>query len=258
MKVVLLAGGLGTRMREETEFRPKPMVEIGNEPLLWHLMRIFALHGYSDFLICAGYRAEIIGDYFNGDRWRRKAQELVKKRPSVGVSETDWTVSVIDTGNDTPTGGRLKAVEALIDGDRFMCTYGDGLAPVDISRLVDAHNRRGKRASVTLTRPSSRFGIADLDDDGLVRGFKEKPVLDELVSIGFFVFEREVLASLAGDSVLEGSPLSALAAEGQLSGFIHDAYWQPIDTYRELLAAKKLWENGEAPWSATGSIIPDR
>lgn len=248
MKVVLLAGGLGTRMREETEFRPKPMVEIGGEPLLWHIMKNFAAYGISEFVVCAGYKGELIDNYFAPQNWIQKSEQLCKSFPT-GVAEPDWSVTVLDTGLETPTGGRLKAAGELVADDRFICTYGDGLAPVDISRLSAQHEQAGVLSTVTLARPSSRFGIAEVDASGLVRSFREKPQLDELVSIGFFVFEPQVLSLLDEDSVLEEQPVSYLASSRNLSSFIHQGFWQPIDTYRELLQMQKLWDSGSPPWS---------
>lgn len=248
MKVVLLAGGLGTRMREETEFRPKPMVEIGGEPLLWHIMRNFARHGISEFLISSGYKSELIENYFGPENWKEKSSWLARRYPFDGIPEPDWSVEVINTGLETPTGGRLKKMENVLVGGTFICTYGDGIAPVDISRLLATHQAGGTLATVTLARPTSRFGIAEVDGKGFVSGFREKPVLDELVSIGFFVFEPIFLMSLEEQSVLEGEPLEGLASLHQLNSHLHDGFWQPIDTYRELLAMQKLWENKSAPW----------
>jgi glucose-1-phosphate cytidylyltransferase len=248
MKVVLLAGGLGTRMREETEFRPKPMVEIGGEPLLWHIMKIFAHHGHADFIISSGYKSEMIEDYFAPENWKRKASHLSTRFPTSGKPEEEWSITVVNTGLETPTGGRLKKILRILQGERFLVTYGDGIAPVNISQLVKEHEEGGSLASVTLARPTSRFGIAHLTEAGLVSGFREKPILDELVSIGFFIFEPSVLDIIDEESALEEEPLQNLAATGQLRGYIHDGFWQPIDTYRELLAMQKLWTTNTAPW----------
>lgn len=248
MEIVLLAGGLGTRMREETEFRPKPMVEIGGEPLLWHIMRNFARYGETDFIISSGYKSELIEDYFSPENWQEKAKQLSTLYPAPGKPEDEWTVRVINTGIETPTGGRLKGLHDIIKSERFLVTYGDGIAPVNISELLKTHEVGGLQATVTLARPTSRFGIAQLSDEGLVTGFREKPVLDELVSIGFFVFERSVLDFLDDTEALEEKPLAHLAASNQLRGYIHNGFWQPIDTYRELLAMQKLWAENAAPW----------
>ncbi len=235
MKVVILAGGLGTRMREETEFRPKPMVEIGGKPLLWHIMRRYADYGHTDFIVCAGYKREIIEEYF-------AAGNLV------GPSESKWGIEVVDTGLETPTGGRLSKIQHLLDEETFFCTYGDGLAPVDMSTLLNFHTARGATATVTLAHPTTRFGIAKLDSDGFVFGFEEKPVLADLVSIGFFVFEPSIFDLLNKDSVLESETLHSLAVSNRLTGFVHHGFWQPLDTYRELKEMQALWDSGQAPW----------
>jgi len=248
MKIVLLAGGLGTRMREETEFRPKPMVEIGGEPLLWHIMRNFAHHGQTDFIISSGYKSELIEEYFAADNWEKKAAHLSNLYPAPGRPEEEWSIRVVNTGLETPTGGRLKKLQEILQDEQFLVTYGDGIAPVNISQLLTTHNAGGTLGTVTLARPTSRFGIAQLDEGGLVTGFREKPILDELVSIGFFIFKPSVLDMLETTSTLEEEPLASLAATGQLRGYIHDGFWQPIDTYRELLAMQKLWMKNTAPW----------
>jgi glucose-1-phosphate cytidylyltransferase len=250
MKVVLLAGGLGTRMREETEFRPKPMVEIGGEPLLWHIMRNFARHDVSDFVISSGYKSELIERYFAPENWAEKARHLSCLYPPAGTREDEWAVRVVNTGLDTPTGGRLKKLQEVLEEEAFICTYGDGIAPVNISQLLASHAAGGTIATVTLAHPTSRFGIAQVDDSGLVKGFREKPVLDELVSIGFFVFEPSVFEFLDQESTLEEEPLERLASTRQLRGYKHEGFWQPIDTYRELLAMQKLWDNDSAPWNS--------
>jgi len=243
MKVVLLAGGLGTRMREETEFRPKPMVEIGGIPIIVHIMRSFALHGFTEFVICAGYKKELMENYFSSGNWN---EEVERKFPLWGAES--WKVEVSDTGAETPTGERLWRVRDQLDGGSFLCAYGDGLAPVHIADLIKFHTQKGACAAVTLAHPSSRFGIAELNGAGLVTGFREKPILDELVSIGFFVFSPEIFSYIERDSVLETAPLSLLAEQGQLSGFVHQGFWHPIDTYRELLIMQRHWESGSPPW----------
>lgn len=247
VKVVILAGGLGTRMREETEFRPKPMVLIGGEPLIWHIMRIFAAQGFREFLICAGYKGEQIHDYFSRQNWPTRSKELESRFPSRGIPESEWIVEVIDTGLHTPTGGRLKAIAQRLKG-RFFCTYGDSLAPVKLNQLLAQHEKLGVSASVTLAYPRSRFGIAQLDQNGLVISFREKPILRDQVSIGFFVFEPTVLQLLQENSILENEPLTQLAASRQLGGYSHHGYWQPLDTYREYEEFTNLWKSGEAPW----------
>ena len=234
MKVVLLAGGLGTRMREETEFRPKPMVEIGGIPVLKHIMTNYANHGFTDFIVCGGYKRQMIEAYFSS-----------ANPPAV---PSHWKVSVIDTGEESSTGERLQQVRHLLGEKPFLCTYGDGIAPVDITRLVKFHISQGTDATVTLAHPTSRFGIAELSKAGFVSQFREKPLMDELVSIGFFVFEPAVWSELTESAALEAGPLDRLAAETRLAGFVHNGFWQPLDTYRELLALQALWDSGTAPW----------
>ena len=252
MKVVLLAGGLGTRMREETEYKPKPMVEVGGKPVLWHLMKLFATHQLTEFVVCTGYRGDVIKDYFlNYDARMNDFTAHLGKSSHIEVhgqhSEADWKVTVADTGATTMTGGRVKRVSKYIDG-RFIVTYGDGLADVDLKALVAFHESHGKMATVTTVRPMSRFGVKDLDQKGQVQQFREKPQTDDYVNAGFFVFEPEVLNYLDEECVLEQAPLERLAAEGQLMAFRHEGFWQPMDTYREFTMLNEMWDSGDAPW----------
>ncbi len=254
MKAVLLAGGLGTRMREETEFRPKPMVEIGGKPILWHLMKYFSAFGITDFVICAGYKGEQIKEYFlNYDAHNKdftitlgKSSDLVFHDDHL---ESDWRVTVADTGQDTMTAGRVERIERYVGDERFMVTYGDGLADLDLPKLLTFHEEHGRKASITTVRPLSRFGLVDVDDE-LVTRFREKPQMDDWVSAGFFVFEPSVFEYMRdGDNVmLEHEPLARLAAEGQLAAYRHDGFWQPMDTYRESVILNEMWESGTAPW----------
>jgi glucose-1-phosphate cytidylyltransferase len=252
VKVVLLAGGLGTRLREETEYRPKPMVEIGGQPIIWHIMRNFAHFGCSEFVIATGYRGEVIKDYFLNFRARSRDFTVALGSGEVDyhlldVSDTDWTVTVTDTGKDTMTGGRVKRAARYTEG-RFMVTYGDGLADVDIDQLLAFHESHGRLATVTTTRPSSRFGVLDLDSDGVVERFREKPQADGHVNAGFFVFEPEVLDYLDDDCTLEREPLERLAADRQLVAYEHTGFWQPMDTFREFQMLNEMWDAGDAPW----------
>ena len=254
MKAVLLAGGLGTRMREETEFRPKPMVEIGGKPVLWHLMKFFSAFGITDFVICAGYKGEQIKEYFlNYDAHNKdftitlgKSSELVFHDEHL---ESNWHVTVADTGQATMTAGRVERIERYVGDERFIVTYGDGLADLDVSKLLAFHEEHGRKASITTVRPLSRFGLVDVDDE-LVTRFREKPQMDDWVSAGFFVFEPSVFEYMRdGDNVmLEHEPLARLAAEGQLAAYRHDGFWQPMDTYRESVILNEMWESGTAPW----------
>lgn len=257
MKAVLLAGGLGTRMREETEFRPKPMVDVGGKPVLWHIMKIFATHGVTEFVVCTGYKGDVIKDYFLDYAARNndftvtlgRSQEIVFHDQHL---ESDWVVTVADTGATTQTGNRVRQVQRYVrDCDRFIVTYGDGLADVDISRLIDFHKAHGKIATITTVRPFSRFGMVDVTGSQVVRQFREKPQVDDWVSAGFFVFEPGIFDYLGGpeeDLVLEQEPLGQLASEGELVAYQHNGYWQPMDTYRESVMLNNLWDTGAAPW----------
>lgn len=253
MKVVLLAGGLGTRLREETEYRPKPMVEVGGRPVLWHIMKNFSHQGFSEFVICTGYRGEVIKDYFLNYEARNN-DFTVDLGSSNKIayhgqhSEGSWKVTVADTGAETMTGGRVKRVERYTAGERFMVTYGDGLADVDIRALLTFHESHGKLATVTTVRPLSRFGVMDLAPDGTVVQFREKPLTDDYVNAGFFVFEPQIMGYLDENSVLEQAPLEALAKDNQLVAYRHDGFWQPMDTYREYTMLNELWDSGNAPW----------
>ena len=253
-RVVILCGGLGTRLREETEYRPKPMVEIGGRPVLWHIMKLFAHYGMTEFVLCAGYRGQMIKDYFLNYEARNSDLTITlgdhqSVRFHGGHLETGWEVTIADTGETTQTGGRVKRVQQYLDGDTFMVTYGDGLANVDVGKLLAHHKAHGKLATITTTRPLSRFGIVEIDPDSEVQSFREKPQADDWVSSGFFVFEPEVLDRLDRDCVLEREPLEKLAAAGELVAYRHDGFWQPMDTYREFLMLNELWTEGDAPWA---------
>ena len=254
MKAVLLAGGLGTRMREETEFRPKPMVEVGGRPVLWHIMKILSQHGITEFVICAGYKSEYIKNYFyNYGSANLDFSVTLGDRSSIvfhgNHDEFEWNVTVADTGAETMTGGRIKRVEKYLGDDPFLCTYGDGIANVDITKLVAFHNEQGRIATMTTTQPTSRFGIVDIADDGTVAKFREKPKSEDWINIGYFIFNSGVFDYIEGDAtVLEQDPLHNLAAENQISAFRHSGFWEPMDTYRESVMLNELWASGNAPW----------
>jgi glucose-1-phosphate cytidylyltransferase len=241
-------------MREETEFRPKPMVDIGGKPVLWHLMKFFAEYSITDFVICAGYKGEQIKEYFlNYDALNNdftitlgKANDLVFHG---GHLESDWTVTVADTGPNTQTAGRVERIERFVEGERFIVTYGDGLADLDVTRLLAFHAEHGRKATITTVRPLSRFGLVDVEDS-LVTRFREKPQMADSVSAGFFVFEPSVFDYLRGgdDVMLEHEPLAQLAAERELAAYHHDGFWQPMDTYRESVLLNEMWNGGKAPW----------
>ena len=253
MKTILLAGGLGTRLREETEFKPKPMVEVGNRPILWHIMKNLSVQGINEFCVATGYKGEIIKDYFlNYESQNSDVTLNLGKKLSVvshGLhKESDWNVTITDTGSLTMTGGRVMRALKYLNDDRFLCTYGDGLADVDIGALIKFHLSHGKKATVTAVKPLSRFGVMDLDQNGLVNEFREKPFMDSWVNGGFFIFEREIKDYLDHESVLENEPLAQLAKEGQLVAYKHTGFWQPMDTIRESNLLNDLWNKDEAPW----------
>ena len=252
MKAILLAGGLGTRLREETEYRPKPMVEVGGRPVLWHIMKSLSHFGINDFVVAAGYRGEVIRDYFLNYQVRMHDFTIdlgagAITQHGVNHDEAAWRVTVADTGALTMTGGRVHRAAQYVDG-RFLATYGDGLADVNISSLLAFHEAHGRLATVTTIRPLSRFGVMDLADDGSVMKFREKPQTDDYVNAGFFIFEPEVLSYLNDDCVLEQEPLEYLARDGQLMAYRHDGFWQPMDTYREFQMLNEMWDQGNAPW----------
>lgn len=254
MKAVLLAGGLGTRMREETEFRPKPMVEVGGKPVLWHIMKILSSQGIREFIVCTGYKSEFIANYFaNYGAVSKDFTVTLGSESSIvyhdNHDELDWKVTVAYTGAETMTGGRIKRVQKYVGDEPFLCTYGDGIANVDVRALQTFHSEHGRTATMTTTRPYSRFGVIDIQEDGSVAKFREKPQTDDWINIGYFIFEPAIFDYLEDDSsVLEERPLHTLADRGELSAFRHDGFWQPMDTYRESQMLNDLWNGGRAPW----------
>ncbi len=252
MKTVILAGGKGTRLSEETVSRPKPMVEIGGRPVLWHLMQIYAHHGVRDFVVACGYKGEQIKEYFRSLLHLSSdfTVDLATGAIDIRNAQTpDWRVSVVDTGLDTMTGGRIKRLADWLGNETFMVTYGDGLGNVDITALLAFHRHHGRLATVTAVRPPARFGSLVLQD-GQVREFSEKNQAETgWINGGFFVFEPGVLDLLSGDeAVLEREPLERLAEAGQLMAYQHDGFWQPMDTLREKNMLEALWTSGQAPW----------
>ena len=253
MKVVILAGGFGTRLAEETHARPKPMIEVGGLPLLLHVMKIYSHFGFNDFVICLGYMGYFIKEYFSNYRLHRANVEYDF---AAGVTRffdsvaEPWRVSLIDTGPDTMTGGRLKRVRPHLGDGTFMLTYGDGVADIDIAGLLRFHRSHGRTATITAVQPPGRFGALDLNDSGLVEAFREKPQ-DEggWINGGFFVLEPAVFDLLEDDqTVWERKPLERLAATGQLAAFRHRGFWQPVDTLREKRLLEDLWSRNQAPW----------
>ena len=252
MRVVILAGGRGTRIAEETTSRPKPMVEIGGRPILWHLMHFYAAAGHKEFVVACGYRGEMIKEYFR-DIATRESDFFVDLRTGrvdvLNPSPLDWKVGLVDTGLDSMTGGRLRRLRPLLHEGTFMCTYGDGLSDVDVGALLQFHRTHGRLATVTAVRPPARFGGLHIEGTG-VRQFSEKPQAEGgWVNGGFFVFEPGVLDYLADDStILEREPLERLAADGELMAFRHEGFFQPMDTLRERDLLEGLWSTGKAPW----------
>lgn len=253
MKAVLLAGGLGTRMREETEFRPKPMVEVGGKPVLWHIMKVLSAQGIKDFIVCTGYKSEVIKNYFLN--YKGASQDFTVTLGDAAKTvfhgshdEFDWTVTVVDTGPTTMTGERIKKIEKYVKGERFLATYGDGIADINISDLLEFHDNHGRAATITTTRPSSRFGLVDADENGLVQAFREKPKVNDWINIGYFVFEPKIFDHLHTGSVLEEGPLRELTLAKQIGAFKHDGFWQPMDTFRESQLLNEIWDSGSAAW----------
>jgi glucose-1-phosphate cytidylyltransferase len=260
MKVVILCGGQGTRLREETEFRPKPLVEIGGRPILWHIMKLYSAYGYKQFVLCLGYKGWLLKEYFlnykayNNDFTLQlgfdRAIEYHTAEPSRSGNPEDWRITFAETGLNSMTGYRVKQVGHYLPEDDFMLTYGDGIADVDLEALLRFHHAHGKIGTVTAVGAPGRFGELGLVGDHEVHRFTEKPSGGSSINGGFFVFKREFLSWLPDDPdcVLEKGPLERLAAEGQLMAYRHPGYWQAMDTYREFVHLNDLWARGEAPW----------
>ncbi len=252
MRVIILAGGQGARLQEETTLKPKPMVEIGGQPILWHIMQIYAASGYKEFVVALGYRGDVIRNYFLNYYYLRNdiSVHLGNGRVDVrAAGREDWVIHLVDTGLQTQTGGRLRRLAAWTGGSTFMMTYGDGVADISIAGLVELHRRHGKLATVTAVRPPARFGGVRLDGD-LVVQFEEKPQIGEgWINGGFFVLEPGVLDYLEGDETLfERGPLERLARDRQLVVYRHERFWQCMDTLRDVRLLEQLWDSGNAPW----------
>jgi glucose-1-phosphate cytidylyltransferase len=252
MKVTILAGGLGTRLQEETTVKPKPMVEIGGRPILWHIMNIYAAHGDNEFIVALGYKGEVIKNYFLNYYYLRNSFSIHLGNGRVHVHDAgreDWVVHLIDTGLRTETGGRIKRLAPRIGNETFMMTYGDGVANINIEELVAFHREHGKLATVTAVRPPARFGGLSFDGD-LVARFVEKPQIGEgWINGGFFVLEPGVFDYIEGDgTIFEREPLERLACDGQLGAYRHDGFWRCMDTLRDVRLLESLWREGKAPW----------
>jgi len=253
MKAVILAGGLGTRIAEESDTKPKPMVEVGGKPLLWHIMKIYAHHGIKDFVICLGYKGYVIKEFFF-NYYRHMSDMRIDLRTGdhqiLNSQSEDWRITLVDTGAETMTGGRLKRVAPYLDQETFCLTYGDGLSDVDIGSELAFHRRQGKLATVLAVQPPGRFGVLNLDGSHNVSSFVEKPK-DEIgwINGGFFVLEPAVIDYVEDDATSwEKAPLMNLARDGQLAGFQHSGFWQPCDTLRDKRELEALWNSGKAPW----------
>ncbi len=260
LKVVILAGGLGTRLSEETVLKPKPMVEVGGRPVLWHLLHVYSYFGFNEFVIALGYRAEVIKEYFSSF-YRLNSDLTVDLRSGDVVIRSKvrepWVVHLVDTGPETMTGGRVRRLHDVIGDERFMCTYGDGLASIDVAELLSFHQAEGREATLTAVRPPSRFGSLELEENRVVE-FVEKPQIGEgWINGGFFVFEPSIFKRISGDStILEHEPLMSLAADGQLSVYRHTGFWQPMDTIRDKRYLEELWASGNPPWVRPPQAAP--
>lgn len=253
MKVVILAGGLGTRLSEETIIKPKPMVEIGGRPILWHIMKLYSCYGFNQFVICLGYKGYMIKEYFSNYFLHMSDVTYDMENNTMEIHQRHvepWKVTLVDTGQETMTGGRLKRIREYLGGDTFMLTYGDGLADVDIAELVEFHKNQHRLATVTAVQPPGRFGSLRIEPEGGVSSFQEKPAGDGTwINGGFFVLEPDVFDFIEGDATLwEKEPMEKLAAEGHLSAYKHYGFWRPMDTLRDKVLLENLWNSGKAPW----------
>ena len=257
MKVVILCGGKGTRLREETEYRPKPMVPIGNRPILWHIMKTYAHHGHKDFILCLGYKGDMIKDYFRNYLWHTCDTTLMLgRKPAVKFhnnhDEEDWSVTLADTGENSMTAYRIRLIEKYLgDDETFLLTYGDGVGDIDIPRSIEAHQSSGKACTLTAAHPPGRFGELGLQGDSTVLGFNEKPQAEGgYINGGYMVCSRHIFDYLPDDPrmMLEEEPMKKLTADGQLGAFKHDGFWQPMDTFQEFNMLNKLWDSERAPW----------
>ena len=254
MKAVILAGGLGSRISEETDLKPKPMIEIGGKPILWHIMKIYSAHNINEFIICCGYKGYIIKEYFHNYFFHQSDVTFDISKNTFHIhqnSSEPWLVTLVDTGEDTMTGGRLKRVQDYVKNEEIFCfTYGDGLGNIDISTSIQFHKKHNKLATLTAMKPPGRYGALKLGPDDNVKIFKEKPDGDgSWINGGFFVLKPDAINLVIGDkSIWEAEPLNELAKSGELFAFKHTGFWQPMDTLRDKIMLDNLWNNGNAPW----------
>jgi glucose-1-phosphate cytidylyltransferase len=255
MKVVLLAGGLGTRISEETILKPKPMIEIGGHPILWHIMKIYASYGFTEFVVCLGYKGYVIKEYFANYFLHQSDVTFDMKGNKVEIHNSlaePWKVTLVDTGLDTMTGGRVKRIEKYLNNEPFLLTYGDGVGSIDVSEVVKFHLENKKLLTVTAVQPSGRFGALNLSDSNEVLSFREKPKGDGAwINGGFFVCEPGIIDYISQDNtVFEAEPLENIARDGQMVAFKHTGFWKPMDTLRDKQELEKLWDSGHAPWKS--------
>ncbi len=252
IKVVILCGGLGARMKEETEFRPKPLVNVGDKPILWHIMKLFAFYGYRNFILCLGYKGELIKEYFLKFRALNNdfSINLSDRKKITFYNEEDdydWNVTLAGTGTDTPTGGRIKHIEKYIDTERFFVTYGDGLSNINLDKLMKTHCKHRKTATMTGVHPISRYGVIDHEKERIT-AFQEKPLLEGYINGGFFLFERKVFDYLDKSSVLETDGVDSLIRDGQIGLYRHDGFWRSIDTFKDAQMLNRMYRDNEKPW----------
>lgn len=253
MKIVILAGGLGTRLSEETVLRPKPMVEIGGMPILWHIMKIYSSYGFNDFVICLGYKGYVVKEYFANYFLHKSDVTIDLSDNSIKVHDSQaepWKITLVDTGNDSMTGGRIKRIRPHIGNETFMVTYGDGVGSVDIENLLKFHKSHGKLCTVTAVQPSGRFGALNINNKNEVSSFMEKPKGDGAwINGGFFVCEPGIFDYIDGDStVWEKQPMEQIAADGEMAAFSHEGFWKPMDTLRDKHELEEDWANNQAKW----------
>jgi glucose-1-phosphate cytidylyltransferase len=253
MKVLILAGGFGTRLNEETRVKPKPMVEIGGIPIIEHIMRIYSHHGFNEFVVLLGYKGDVIKEHFSNFYLRHSNLTIDLKSNSIETHNDmskNWKVTLLETGINTMTGGRMKRAKEYIGNEPFMCTYGDGVANVDIKKLLELHNSSNKLMTATAIQPEGRYGILNIKDDMTITGFNEKPVDDNRwVNGGFFVCEPEVLEYIEGDhQMFEREPMEKIAKEGKMQAYKHKGFWHAMDTLRDNISLNEMWNSGEAPW----------
>ncbi len=258
MKVAILCGGKGTRLRELTGVLPKPLVEIGGKPILWHIMKIYSYYGFNDFILCLGYKGEMIKEYFmNQADWRyndfildfkSKKHEIIYKANNYKVKHEDWKITFVDTGQETNTGGRIKKIEEYIGGDDFFVTYGDGLSDIDLNKLLDFHKKNKKIATITCVNPPSQFGVVEINEEGIITKFEEKPLLNQWISGGFFVFNKRIFDYIRENDILEKEPFEKLAKERQAIAYKHKGFWKCMDTYKDTRVLNELWKNNKAYW----------